>query len=101
MRVLPLGDHEQPCARRARARFDRLRKLSPRPRFPQRESALQVLNYEIADLNPKHNKGRYDELTSAIIGTKNVAGSAERTGADPCARKASLRLSASGSLEGV
>ena len=38
----------------------------------QQESALQVLNYEIADLNATHNRGRYDELTSAIIGTKKA-----------------------------
>src|SRR4051794_30437796 len=36
----------------------------------QQEVAMNVLEYELADLNPKHNKGRYDELTSARLNTK-------------------------------
>lgn len=36
----------------------------------QQEIAMQVLEYERADLNPKHNKNRYDELTSALINMK-------------------------------
>jgi hypothetical protein len=36
----------------------------------QQEIALHVMQYQIADLNPKHNKGRYEEINNGIIQQK-------------------------------
>jgi hypothetical protein len=38
----------------------------------QQEIALHTMEYERADLNPKHNKNRYDEVTSAIVQTQHA-----------------------------
>lgn len=36
----------------------------------QQEIALHVMQYELADLNPKHNKPKYDEISGAIYNVK-------------------------------
>jgi hypothetical protein len=51
------------------AELQEMLKSQANTRF-QQEVALHVMQYQIADLNPKHNKGRYDEINAAIIQQK-------------------------------